>query len=140
LDEAVASLITSESCLTTSALTSAAELILTCIFSSSDTSGVVQANFLFLPLDAVVATDVRDVNETTDSSSSDPARARDPPVATGSVASPRVTGARNTFSGLLEVLREELFVLLLEGPLFSSDTSILLVSIASPDAKTQTGA
>jgi hypothetical protein len=98
-----------------------------------------QANFLFLPLDAAVATDVRDGNGATHSSSSETARARDPPVGIDCVASPPVAGARNTFSGLPEVLREELLVFMLECPLYSSDTSFLLVSIASPGAETQMG-
>jgi hypothetical protein len=77
--DVVATLMISENCRVTSALTSAGELVLTSSASSSETSGVSDVNFLFFPpVDIEEAKDERDANDVTDSSSSDFARARDP--------------------------------------------------------------
>ena len=113
---------------------SAAELVLICIVSSSETSrgsGAVVVIFLFFPLEAVEATDERDASEATDSSSSDLAHARSNP-AIGDVTSATMAGARNKLSDLSEVLRAPL-VAFLGGSLTFSTTSILCV-ISSPDA------
>ena len=105
LNDFVATNINCETCLVSSALTFAAELVLICLASSSETSGtVVDVIFLFLPLEAVEATDARDASEATDSSSSDLICVRSNP-AIGDVASATMAGARNKLSDLSEVLR-----------------------------------
>jgi hypothetical protein len=79
LADVVATLMISENCRVTSALTLAGELVLTSSASCSETSGVSDVNFLFFPpVDIEEAKDERDANDVTDSSSSDFARARDP--------------------------------------------------------------
>jgi hypothetical protein len=67
-------------------------------------------SFFSFPGDAVEVSDERDANETTDSSSSDFTRVRNP-FAIDDVAS-TIAGARNTLSGLSAVLFELLVVLL----------------------------
>ena len=104
LDDVVATLMISDTCLDNCALLSAAELVLTCISRSSETYRVAAvANLLFLPLDADDASDERDANAATDSSSSDLVRARDPP-AVDIVASSTGAGARKTPSDRLALL------------------------------------
>ena len=121
LDDFVATNTNCETCLVSSALTFAAELVLICLASSSETSGtMVDVIFLFFPLEA---TDERDASEATDSSSSDLFRARSNP-AIGDVASATMTGARNKLS---EVLRA-LLVAFLGGSLTSSATSMICVT------------
>jgi hypothetical protein len=89
-------------CRMTSALTSAAELILTSISSSSETSGVSDISLLFFPLVTVEISDVCEMGGVADSSSSNLVRVWDPP-AVNDVASPTMAGARRTPSGLFEV-------------------------------------
>ena len=94
------------------------------IASSLETSSVVHMSRLFFHLDSVEASDERDANDATDSSSSDLARVRSPPAA--------VAGVRKTLSDASAVVRE-LLVILLGG---SPETSIRLLLIFSLGAKT----
>jgi hypothetical protein len=78
LNDVNATLIISEICCVTLALTSAAELVLTSNASSSETSAVSDVSFFLFLLDIDEANDERDANDATDSSSSDLTRFRNP--------------------------------------------------------------